>query len=232
MTTYTSSSAQDDARSAQQRIGFAALSVVLVLVFGSLGYYILGGGEWSLLDCVYMTVITLTTVGYGETIPISGHPEAMVFTLILLVMGMGVMLYFVSSLTAFIIDGQLQNYIKGKRMLKTIARLKDHHIVCGLHGPGEFVVEELLISKAPMVLIEQKPHHIERLQQKLGFAVPHIIGDATDDSILLEAGIKRCVGTIVTLGNDRDNLFCTITARTLNPTMRIITQGDDPRSEE
>lgn len=216
----------------RNRLATATLAMCLVVVGGSVGYYLIGGGKWPLIDCIFMTVITLTTVGYGETVPVSNDPSAMLFTLVLLFCGMGVLLYFVSSLTAFIIDGELHYYIRRKRMHKKIAQMEGHHIVCGLRGPGEYVVRELDITRVPMVVIDTKPALIDAIQNQLGHEIPYIVGDATDDAILLRAGINRSKAIIITLGDDRDNIFCTLAARTLNPSLKIITQGRDPTAEQ
>lgn len=222
----------DERADTRQRLLSATVSVLLLLIFGSTGYYIIGRGEWSAFDCVYMTVITLTTVGYREAVPVEGNEAAQMFTILLLIMGMGIVLYFVSSLTAFIIEGELNHIVRRRRMLKQIEELDQHYIICGLGNTGEHVAEELHLSQAPMVVIEKNVEAIERMQTLLGQEVPHIVGDATEDDVLEQAGITRCIGAVISLGNDRDNLFCTISARTLNPKIRIVTKGADPRSEQ
>lgn len=207
-------------------------SVLAVFLFGSAGYYIIGDGQWSVFDCVYMTVITLTTVGYREAVPVEGNETAQLFTILLLVMGMGVVLYFVSALTAFIIEGELNHIVKRRRMKRQIERLSQHYVVCGLGNTGEHVLKELLQSGAPLVVIERSQEAVEHVEQVVGKKLIYLIGDATEDDLLREARIEHAIGAVISLGNDRDNLFCTISARTLNPKLRIVTKGADPRSEQ
>jgi len=222
----------DERGDTRQRLFSATVSVLLLLIFGSTGYYIIGRGEWTAINCIYMTVITLTTVGYREAVPVENNEAAQLFTILLLIMGMGVVLYFVSSLTAFIIEGEINHIVRRRRMLKQLEDIDQHCIICGLGNTGEHVAEELHLSQAPMVVIEKNLEALQRMQALIGHEVPHILGDATEDDILEQAGITRCIGAVISLGNDRDNLFCTISARTLNPKIRTVTKGADPRSEQ
>lgn len=211
---------------------YASLALGFVLVGGSGGYYVIGDGHWSLIDCVYMTVITMTTVGYTEVLPIHTDVTAKIFTLVLIILGMGVVLYFVSTLTAFILEGSLSVLLRRSRMDKIISQLEGHTIVCGAGTTGEHVVQELLDSGAPLVVIDGDPETIDHLLEACGRAFPFIIGDATEDPILIMAGVERCKNAVVALSNDHDNLYCTITLRTLNPKVRIVARVEDIRAEE
>jgi voltage-gated potassium channel len=173
----------------------------------------------------------MTTVGYGETLPVHDNASAQVFTLLLIILGMGVVLYFVSTLTAFILEGSLSVILRRNRMDKIIARLSGHTIVCGGGATGEHVVQELLDSGAPLVVIDGNSATIEHLLESCGREVPFIVGDATEDHCLILAGVERCKSVVVTLSNDHDNLYCTITARTLSPTARIVARVEDTRAE-
>lgn len=207
----------------------AAGLMLATFITGTLGYYYICDEQYDLLTCAYMTVITLTSIGYGEIIPVQGHDDRMIFTIVLVVMGMGIMLYFVSTLTAFVVDGDLRDLLHGRRMKRKIERLKDHYIVAGIGSTGRYVIEELHISNRRCVVIERQEDKISELIEQ---EIPYMIGDATDEEVLIEAGIKRAHGLIISLGNERDNLFATITAKELNPKLRIVTRGDDPRSEK
>lgn len=218
--------------SATARLRTAALMVVATLVGGTSGYYALGGGDWSLLDCAYMTAITLTTVGYNEVLPIQDDHAARLFTIVLIFLGMGVVLYFASTLTAFILDGDLRNVVRVRRMRKLIASLNGHFVVCGSGQTGEHVLGELVHSGVVVVVIDINREHFDRCQRDFDKILPHIIGDATDDDVLLAAGIDRAAGVVVSLGNEHDTLLCTISARTLNPNTRIIARGEDQKSEQ
>jgi len=210
----------------------AAGLVVGVFFIGTFGYWTLSGREYDLLRCAYMTVITLTTVGYTEVIPVTAHPGMEVFTIVLIVMGMGTVLYFVSSMTAFIVDGELRDLLYKRKMEQQIANLDNHFIVAGIGTTGEHVLTEMLESKRDCVVIETREDRIEEVQAATDFEFPYIQGNATDDAILIDAGVKRASGLICSLGNDRDNLFVTISARSLNEELRIVTRGSHPASEK
>ena len=121
----------------KKRISLVVLSICLVILGGSTGYYFLFADEASFMDCVYMTVISLTTVGYGEVVHVSGNPQAQIFTMCLIIFGMGIILYGISMLTATIIEGELSGAIRKKRMRKKIKKLQDHYIVCGGGTTGQ-----------------------------------------------------------------------------------------------
>ena len=133
-------------------VGFFVL--VIVVVGGTTGYYVIGDGRWSFPDCLYMTVITLTTVGYGETLTGMDHvPYARGFTMILLLFGTGSIVFFASSITAFIVEGDLKNVLFAQKMKKRIKRMKDHIIVCGAGSTGRNVIAELLKVNIPVIAI-------------------------------------------------------------------------------
>jgi voltage-gated potassium channel len=203
--------------------------VIAIVLVGVVGYTIIGWGEYSLLDAIYMTVITLTTVGYSEVIDLSGHPLGRVFTVVLLVSGVGAFLSFVSSLTAFWVDGHSRQLFWRRRMERTVARTTDHIIVCGGGHTGAHVVRELVETERAFVLIETDPHRAMALQEELGREVPTVVGDATDDDALLEAGIERATTLVSCVSNDKDNLIVTVSARILNPTLRIVCRCVDER---
>ena len=218
------------------RLGRAAGLLLTIFVGGTFGYYIIGRGEYDLLTCAYMTVITLTSIGYGEVIPISGQTDRVIFTIILVVLGMGSMFYFVSQLTAFIVDGELRDLFFHHKMKRGINQLKNHFIVAGVGSTGQYVLKEMVRSGKDCIIIESNTERLELLEEELeasfGHDLPYVIGDATDDDVLEEAGIKRAVGIVFALGNDRDNLFATITARSISPDLRIITRGENPQSKK
>lgn len=206
--------------------------VALVFVFGTVGFYILADYQYDLRQCAFMTAITLSTVGFHETIPVSNDPSLEVFTVFLIIFGTGTVLYFASALTAFIVDGELRNLIRSRRMAKRINELQDHFIVAGIGSTGEYVLSEIKNSEKACVVIDHDRERIEKVSDELGMSFPYIIGDATEDAILEEAGLSRARAIICSLGNDRDNLFVTVSARTLNADIRIITRGSHPDSSE
>ncbi len=218
--------------SLQKRLLFGFLGVLQVLALGSIGLYFLGDGRWSLGDCLYMTVITLTTVGYAEVLPGFHEVEhARLFTVFLIILGMGVILYFASTLTAFIIEGDLRRALESTRMRKRLSEIKDHVIVCGAGATGRHVIAELLLSGTPVVAIDSQAHKLEELAKEHGKAgFLYLCGDATDDHTLASAGLDRASGLVAALANDKDNLYLVVSARQSHPDaerFRIVARGID-----
>ena len=211
----------------RKRLYFLLILISVVILFGSTGYYIIFDGRFRFLDCLYMTVVSLTTVGYGEVIPITGNDAAQIFTMVLITFGMGVILYGISSLTALFLEGQLSGILRKKRMAKQIEKLNDHFIVCGGGETGNGVITELFQNKEMAVLIEQDPERIERCREICDLL--YIRGDATDDENLIAAGIERAAGIVITLPSDKDTLYVTMTARMLHSSIRIVSRITNPQ---
>ena len=206
----------------------AGILLLGILCIGTIGYYSLsalapGSGSWSISDCFYMTIITLTTVGFGEVIDVANVPGARFFTVFILVCGLGVSAYFISTLTAFLVEGELGNLFWRKRMRKEINKLSDHVILCGGGRVGHYILEELKLSGLPFVLLDQNEEKILELQEKYG-EFPAMAGDATHDEDLLTVGIKKASGIISALDDDKDNLCVVVTCRQLNPDLKVITR--------
>lgn len=216
--------------SIKRRLYYILVAILLVVVWGSTGYYILTGGKHSFMDCLFMTVISLTSVGYGEVIEVTGNISAQLFTILLITFGMGIILYGLSTLTALIVEGELSGILRKNKMEKKINKLNNHYIVCGGGETGRHVLEELIKNKESVVLIEQDEEHIERAKL-VNDNLLYIVGDATEDHNLLTAGIERASGIIICLPSDRDNLYVTMTARMLNRKIRIISRLIDQKLE-
>ena len=211
----------------RRRLLYAIVILVSTMLMGSTGYYILFDGRSSYLDCLYMTVISLTTVGYGEVLGITGNPGAQIFTMLLITFGMGIILYSISTLTAMLIEGELTGMLRRRKMENKINALSGHYIVCGGGETGFPLAVELVASKASVVLVENDNSVIERARLIRGLY--HVHGDATDDKNLIAAGIERATGITICLPSDNDNLYITMTARMLNPTARIISRMTNSR---
>lgn len=206
---------------------FFTLILVIIGVFllGTLGYELIEG--WSFLDSAYMTTITLATVGYGETHPLSDAGR--MFTIILIVGGLSVFSYGLLTITTMIAEGDLQRLLRRGRMDKEIAKLKGHYIVCGAGELGEHIIGELLQTKRSFIIIDKEIENIKRFENK---ELLYIIGDAADDKTLLEAGINKAKGIFCCLPLDKDNLFVVLTARELNKGIRIVTKCVEDLSEQ
>jgi voltage-gated potassium channel len=203
-------------------LGFIAL--VVVIVGGAVGYWLIGGGKWTLSDCTYMTVITVTTVGYGEVLhDMDKVPYARGFTTILLVFGTGTLVFFASTITAFIIEGDLRNVLFAQRMRKRMRRMKDHVIVCGAGSTGRNVIEELLKTNVAVLAIDKSEtelREIADLYPKAEFAF--LVGDATDDDVIEQTNITNARGLVAALSQDKDNLYLVVAARQSSPQLRIV----------
>lgn len=196
---------------------------------GTLGFKIISGKQASILDCLYMTVITISTVGYGEIIDLSHNPAGRIFTTIFILLSLGTIAFAVSSITAFVIEGELKNILGRKKMEKEIKKLVNHYIVCGSDETAQTAIQELLLTRRPFVVIEPSAEKIEKLKT-LG-SVLFIQGDPLDENILKEAGIDRAQGVFLSLPTDEANLFGTVTVRSLNPHVRIVAKVIDIRSQ-
>lgn len=207
------------------RLAKATFAMLLVFALGAGGYWYLGDGQYTLRQALYMTVVTLSTVGYGEIIPVQGHADREVFTMGLLFVGMGTIFYFVSALAAFIIEGDLADIVRRRRMERRLESLRDHFIVCGCGRSGRVVAQELLEMGKKVVVIDLSAPELESLVQRGGSRYYPLPADATNDDALIVAGIERALGIVAALADDRDNLYVTFTARQLNPTIRIVSKA-------
>jgi len=175
-----------------------------------------------------MTVISLTTVGYGEVLRgLHQIPHARLFTAILLICGAGIAVYLASVLTTFLVEGEFLQVRRVKRMFKKIEKMRGHIIVCGVGGTGSHIVNELVSTAWPFVAIEIDSERLKRLQEAHSNKVLTINDDATDDQVLLAAGIKHASGVVASLPDDKGNLYVVVTAKGLNPNLRIVAKAMD-----
>ncbi len=203
-----------------QQLVFPALLLLLVFLFGTFGFYIVGNGRWGLFDCAYMTSITLTTVGYGEILEGFGT-DGRIVAMVLMWAGMGVALYAVSTITGFVVERKFSRILRERKMGQRIAALKGHFIVCGGGHTGVNVLRELKMSGRACVYIEIKRERIEWIGNQI--EDHHFIhGDATEEEVLLSAGIERAAGILAVLGEDSQNLLITVQARYINPNVKIV----------
>lgn len=203
----------------------------LVHVIGTLGYHLLTGGRYSWFDCFYMTFITVTTIGFGEIIEMTDNPPARMFTVFIGMLGAGTLSFLFSSVTVMVLESDLNGTLKRKRMDKTIRQLKDHYIVCGFGRVGRNVGRELESTNRHFVALEENGETLAANREKFpGLLALH--GDASDDDVLEKAGIGAAAGVFAVTGDDSHNLMIIITAKQLNPRLRVVARCQEARNVE
>ena len=203
----------------RSKIYVALTLVVFTLLVGILGFKIIAGYNW--VDAVYMTVITVTTVGYGEVNPLT--PEAKIFAVILILCSVVIVGYAITVITEYIISSNSYDSLKLKRVQKQISNLSGHIIVCGYGRNGKQAVEKLRAYNKDFVIIERNEEIIERFENEKTLFVK---GNANEDETLVEAGITRAHTLITALPDDADNLFVVLSARQLNKKLHIISRAE------
>ena len=206
-------------------ISFALLAAVYGI--GVLGYTLLE--EWRFQDASFMTVITLATVGYGETRPLS--PAGRWFTTFLILGGMSTLLYALSSITAFVVEGQLKDLLRRTRMEKDISKLRDHFIICGAQRVGLVILKELLRTGYPVVIVDHDVAEALEWGERHG-GVLALQGDPSDDEVLDRAGVLRARGLLAALESDKDNVFVVLSARGVNKDLRIVARAHEETSRD
>jgi len=192
-----------------------SLLSLFMLALGVIGYMVLE--DWDFLDALYMTIITVTTVGFSEVRHLS--PEGRLFTLILIFIGVGLVLYVTGSVVQFMVEGQIRHILGRRKLNKKISRLKNHYIVCGYGRIGRVLTGNLRENPIDLVVVEQNSDLVPVLEED---GMLYVQGNATEESALLEAGIKEAKGLVAALATDADNVFLTLTARQLNPDLYIM----------
>jgi voltage-gated potassium channel len=200
------------------------LVAVAVVAVGAAGYMLLEG--WDFFDSLYMTVITLTTVGFGE-VHSMGRP-ARAFTMALMLAGAGGVLYTLSTLLQYALDGRLTGEIARRRIRRVVGSLSNHVIVCGYGRVGREVAQQLVRQGVPFVVIDKSE---ERVAQATADGWLSICADAAKDEGLVSAGIERARALITAVDSDADNIYITLSARVLAPTLQIVARANDPDSE-
>lgn len=215
-----------------QRLGIAAAVMAAVIAVGAGGYHLLGSGRWSAVECLYMAVITISTVGYAETLSgLHQVPGAIAWTMVLIVLGSGTMLYFASSLTALIVEGDIGGAVRRRRMQDRIDALEGHLIICGAGSTGRHVLHGLRRDQVPIVLIDHDPEHLRQAREEFPRPLYVVEGDATEDAVLHRAGLERASGLVLALTEDRDNVYAAVTARALAARVRIVAKAVEPGAE-
>jgi voltage-gated potassium channel len=190
---------------------------------GALGFYFFYPDE-PLVRLLFMTAITLSTVGYGDVLRVEDNPAAAMYTMILMLVGMGIVLYSVSTLTAFFVEGKLGQLLSLQSVRRRAKKMDNHYIICGAGKTGVHVIREMIENEKDYIVIENSDEIISELRKDFDdILVVH--GDATSDETLEQVNLSRAKGLVATLANDKDNLFLCITARMMNPEIEIVSKA-------
>ncbi len=208
-----------------QKIFFAVFMLVMILCIGTSGYMLIENG--SFIDSLFMSVITITTVGYGEVIPLS--PVGKYFTICLILVGVGFVLYLVGEVTESMVEGGLRKIMGRNNMEKRVAALKDHYIVCGFGRIGKVICKNLKESKLPFVVVESDTQEVQKIDELGYLALP---GNASSDEMLLKAGIKQAKGLIAVVSSDAENVYIILSAKGLNPKLFIMARSSGTEGAE
>lgn len=208
----------------QRRIYFSLTGLVVIVLLGTLGYHLLEG--WSFFDSLYMTIITLATIGYGEVHPLTLGGR--MFTIVLIVLGVTAVGFVFTSLTQILVESQVSAMFGRRRLFRDISKLKNHYIICGAGRVGLRVIDEFKKKGVDFVIIERDPALADRLLAQ-GELV--LIGDATDEAVLEGANVKNARSLIAAASSDAENVYVALTARGINPDLYIVARANDQAGE-
>ncbi len=199
--------------------------LLIVIGIGTLGFFTIE--RITLLDSLYLTVITLATVGYGDLVPLTSYGKT--FTILLIISGVGFAAYTFGNIINVIVEGNLNNFFGRKKMKNKIDSLKEHIIICGAGRVGHEIITHYSASKAPFVVVDNDQEIVKNLIKDQVLAIH---GDASKDETLVKARIKEAKGLIACVPGDANNMFITLSAKVLNPKIKIVSRADHQESEE
>ena len=208
------------------KIYFSVGVLLLTTIVGTSGYMIIE--NYNILNAFYMTIITMATVGFSEVHPLSDSGK--MFTAFLIITSFGTFAYALTSITRYIVDGEFREFFKTRRLNTELEKLENHIIICGYGRNGKQAARVLRSHNQRFVVIEQREDPIQSMKEKY----PHLVlmGDSTQDEILIKAGVQRARSLVTTLPVDADNLFIVLSARALNPKLNIISRASDDNSDK
>ena len=212
-------------RGTRRQIALLVFLMLLLVCFGTTGFIMVA--HYSFVEALYMTVITLATVGYGEVRPLDDLGR--IFTMSLILLGAGFVAYSLAYFSQLLMDGNLLEVYRRRKLRKTLDRLSDHYIVCGYGQMGQIIVQELLSKKISVVVVESLEPMILKLREK---DILYLDEDATEEENLIAAGVMRAKGLISVVSRDTDNVFIVLTARDLNKDLQIFSRAGAPEVEK
>jgi voltage-gated potassium channel len=217
--------ADSDSRELRTRVRWLLVLVLVVVAYGVVGYMLLEG--WSFLDALFMTVTTLTTVGFREVHPLDASGR--VFTITVIVLGVGLVLVTIAVTAQWVLEGSWGERNRRRRMQRRIEELSDHFIVCAYGRVGRAVARELEAARAPFLVVDPKEELIERMTED---GVAYLTEDPSEEPVLRAAGVERARGLVCAVDSDATNVYITLIARSLKPDLFIVARASEPGSDE
>ena len=208
------------------RLIFPFILLQGIVAIGISGFMIIE--KYNFIEALYMTTLAVTTVGFREVKTLSTSGQ--VFTTLLLILSWLAVIFVLARLTQFIVSGEINKYFKTRRLMNTIAKMNQHVIVCGFGRNGQQAARTLKVHNVPFIVVEKREEMIEKFVADHPDLV-YLIGDGTDDSVLINAGVEKARALITALPTDADNVFIVLTARSLNPSIRIISRASNMASQ-
>ncbi len=202
---------------------------VAVHIVGAAGFWVISNGKASLIDCVYMVFITVASIGYGEIIDLSASPGGRVFNMMIAFIGIGTLGVMMSKLTVFIVESRFDEVLRRRKMQDRIDNLKDHFVVCGVGRVGTNVAHELTHTERAFVALDESADAVASFRERYPDVLA-VHGDASDDELLERVGVKRATGLFAITGDDGKNLLITLSAKQLNPRVRVVARCHEVRN--
>ncbi len=210
--------------SPSRRLLWGVTALVVIIIIGTLGYLLIEG--WSFIDSLFMTITTITTVGYDEVHPLS--ESGRVFSIFLIIGGVGGALYTLTAIVAYVVEGEFGTTLGRRQMKNKIAKLKDHFIICGYGRVGQEIAKVFTEEQVPFVVIDNDRDSIAKAEEGNRL---YLFADATNDEVLKEAGIERARGLVVAVAGDAESTYITLSARQLRPTLFIEARSSGSEAE-
>jgi voltage-gated potassium channel len=205
--------------------------IAVIIVIGMAGFKVIGGAKTSLLDALYMTAMTITTVGYEDFVGTGATTGGKIFTSVYIFLSVGMIFYLFTTLAAYMVEGEVRKAFRRRSMEKRIQKMKGHYIVCGIGMVGLYIVHELHETKRPQIVIDTDALKFDLLKLR-SVDVPFLLGDATENELLERAMVKEAKGLFATTNSDNDNIVIALTAKQLNPKLRVVCRCNDTKNTE
>ena len=206
------------------KLKLSLLLLLLTILFGTFGYVLVE--DMGVFEAFYMTLITISTVGFSEVRPLSVLGRSI--TLVIIISGISLLTYTLGQVARIFVEGELRKILGRRKLEKQIAKLRDHYVICGYGRIGNIIVGELITAHIPLVVIEQDPEAVVELEEQ---GILHLKMDATSDEALQAAGLERARGLVTAVSSDADNVFISLSAKGLRPDIFVLARASDVKNE-